>query len=115
MELIKGNFLDQVLDSERESHAMTRVTGKFQITLPKRLVDTYGIRVGDEVELRAAGEFIAIVPAGTARSRLSLEERLRLFDESMRRQRERKPLPAPAATEDRGWTRDELYDRGRSR
>lgn len=94
---------------------MTRVTGKFQITLPKRLVDTYGIRVGDEVELRAAGEFIAIVPAGTARPRLSLEERLRLFDESMRRQRERKPLPAPAATENRGWTRDELYDRGRSR
>ncbi len=94
---------------------MTRVTGKFQITLPKRLVDTYGIRVGDEVELRAAGEVIAIVPAGVAKPRLSLEERLRLFDEAMRRVREQTPLPEPAATEDRGWTRDELYDRGRSR
>jgi len=94
---------------------MTRVTGKFQITLPKRLVETYGIRVGDEVELRAAGEFIAIVPAGTAKPMLSVEERLRLFDDSMRRLREQKPLPAPSTSEDRGWTRDELYDRGRPR
>jgi len=94
---------------------MTRVTGKFQITLPKRLVDTYGIRVGDEVELRAAGEFIAIVPAGASKPRLSLEERLRLFDDSIRRLREQRPLPAPSTSEDRGWTRDELYDRGRPR
>ena len=94
---------------------MTRVTGKFQITLPKRLVDLYGISVGDEVELVASGEAIAIVPARAAKPLLSLEERLRLFDESQRRVRERKPLPAPGDPEDRGWTRDELYDRGRPR
>jgi bifunctional DNA-binding transcriptional regulator/antitoxin component of YhaV-PrlF toxin-antitoxin module len=94
---------------------MTRVTGKFQITLPRRLVDTYGIHVGDEVELVAAGDVIAIVPPGAAKPMLSLEERLRLFDESQRRVRERKPLPAPSDPEDRGWTRDELYDRGRPR
>jgi AbrB family looped-hinge helix DNA binding protein len=94
---------------------MTRVTGKFQITLPKRLVDTYGIRVGDEVELTAAGEAIAIVPARAVRPRLSLEERLRYFDEATRRQRERKPLPPVTTEEDRGWSRDELYDRARPR
>ena len=41
---------------------MTRGTGKFQITLPKRLVDVYDIHLGDEVEL-VAGDSIAIVPA----------------------------------------------------
>lgn len=96
--------------------SMTRVTGKFQITLPKRLVDSYGIRVGDEVEIVAAGESIAIFPARTPAPVLSAEERLHHFDEATRRQEgrqrsERQPGPAP----DRGWEREELYDRGRSR
>ncbi len=93
---------------------MTRVTGKFQITLPKRLVDAFGISVGDEVELIAAGDGIRIVPANAVRTGLSLEERLRLFDEATRRRKagaaEKK---FPVAT-DRGWTREELYDRGRT-
>jgi AbrB family looped-hinge helix DNA binding protein len=94
---------------------MTRVTGKFQITLPKRLVDAFGIRVGDEVELVAAGDAIRIVPANAIRSGLSMEERLRLFDEATQRMKKRareKKLP-PAS--DRGWSREELYDRGRTR
>jgi AbrB family looped-hinge helix DNA binding protein len=94
---------------------MTRVTGKFQITLPKRLVDAFGIRVGDEVELIASGEAIAIIPAGAAQLRLSPEERLRLFDDATRRQRERKALPTSGTSEDRGWSRDDLYDRARPR
>ena len=32
---------------------MSKRTGKFQIALPKRLVETYGIQVGDQVELSA--------------------------------------------------------------
>ena len=94
---------------------MTRVTGKFQITLPKRLVDAFGICVGDEVELVAAGDAIRIVPASAIRSGLSTQEKLRLFDESTQRMKAsalEKKLPV---TTDRGWTRDELYDRGRSR
>ncbi len=94
---------------------MTRVTGKFQITLPKRLVEAFGISVGDEVELVAAGDAIRIVPANAVRPGLSAQERLRLFDEATQRMRasaaEKK---LPAAT-DRGWTREELYDRGRAR
>jgi len=39
---------------------MAKVTGKFQITLPKALVDHCGIRVGDELELRAIGRSIQI-------------------------------------------------------
>ena len=94
---------------------MTRVTGKFQITLPKRLVDAFGIRVGDEVEVVAAGDAIRIVPANAVRAGLSVQERLRLFDEATQRIQasiKEKRLP-PAA--DRGWTREELYDRGRAR
>lgn len=94
---------------------MTRVTGKFQITLPKRLVEAFGIRVGDEVELVAAGNAIRIVPANAARSDLSLEDRLRLFDEATQRAKKRaREKKLPPAT-DRGWNRDELYDRGRTR
>lgn len=94
---------------------MTRVTGKLQITLPKRLAETYGIRVGDEVELVAAGEAISILPARTIRKRLPVEERLRQFDQATRRQRERDSLHAPSTSEDRGWSREELYGRGQPR
>ena len=94
---------------------MTRVTRKFQITLPKRLVDALGISVGDEVELVAAGNAIRIVPANSVRSGLSTRERLRLFDEATQRTRtSRHGKKFPAKT-DRGWTREELYDRGRAR
>ena len=46
----------------------------------------------------------------------SIEERLALFDQVVERQREREARrpPEPLAT-DRGWTREELYDRGRPR
>ena len=94
---------------------MTRVTGKFQITLPKRLVDAFGIRVGDEVELVAAGDAIRITPANCVRPGLSTRERLRLFDEATQRLQasiHEKKFPE---TTDRGWTREELYDRGRTR
>ena len=94
---------------------MSKVTGKLQITLPKRLAETYGIRVGDEVEIVAAGESIAIVPARAVRSVLSPEERLRLFDETTRRLEERQRREPRAPAKDRGWSRDELYTRGRSR
>lgn len=88
---------------------MTRVTGKFQITLPKRLVETYGIRVGDEVELVASGETISIVPAHATKSLLPSEERLRLFNEATRRiQKMNAENPLPPS-EDRGWTREDLY------
>ncbi len=94
---------------------MTRVTGKFQITLPKRLVDTYGIRVGDEVELVAAGDSIVIVPARSCRQELSTEEQLRLFDATSQWLESREWSVTYASDESRGWTREELYERVRPR
>lgn len=43
---------------------MSKITGKFQITLPKRLVATYGIKVGDDVDLLPAGDSISSCPRG---------------------------------------------------
>ncbi len=94
---------------------MSRVTGKFQITIPKRLVDAYGIRVGDEVHLVAAGDAISIVLAGDTKVALSQEEKLRAFDEETRRLAARKREHLPTDAKDRGWTREELYTRGRPR
>lgn len=94
---------------------MTTITGKYQITLPKRLVETYGLKVGDEVELVASGDTISIVPARALRQMLSPEERLRLFDEATERVKSRmaeRPLPR---AKDRGWTREELYEERFSR
>jgi hypothetical protein len=78
-------------------------------------VDAYGIRVGDEVELVATGAAISIVPARAVRAPLSPEERLRYFDEATRRQRARRQPQTRDSDQDRGWTRDELYTRGRPR
>jgi AbrB family looped-hinge helix DNA binding protein len=95
---------------------MARVTGKLQITLPKRLADSYGIRVGDDVEIVAAGESIAIIPARTLTPLLSAEERLRHFDQATRRQETRQRAEQQrGVSTDRDWSREELYTRGRPR
>lgn len=97
---------------------MSKVTSKLQVTIPKVIADQYGIKPGDEIEFRPAGESIRVLPPKRRRvSRLSLEERRRLFDEAIARQRERfsrMELPIEPAA-DRGWTREELYERGKSR
>lgn len=94
---------------------MSKITGKFQITLPKRLVDQYGFKVGDDVELIAAGEGVCILPAHRGGTAMSPDEKLRHFDLATRRQRAReRARPLPTAKH-RGWTREDLYTRGRTR
>lgn len=66
----------------------------------------------------SAGDVIRIVPGGRKlRSALSSEERLRLFDEATDRLHRRAArLSVPdEAPDDRGWRRDELYQRGKPR
>lgn len=90
---------------------MSKITGKFQVTLPKRLVITYGMKVGDDVEFCADGDRITLRPA--PRKALDRTHRLREFDRATERQRSRQRAhPLPAA-KDRGWSRDQLYSRGR--
>ena len=95
---------------------MAKVTSKLQVTIPKAIADRYGIAPGDEIEFQPAGEVIRVIPPG-ARSagRLSKEERLRLFEASVKRQRQREkkmrlPEELPAR---RDWKREDLYTRGK--
>lgn len=93
---------------------MAKVTSKLQVTLPKALAAQYGIDPGDEIEWEAAGDVIRVVPAGK-RATLDVKARARLFDQATARQQAReKACPRPPS-KDRGWTREELYERGRAR
>ena len=93
---------------------MAKVTSKLQITIPKLLAERYGIRPGDEIDWSAAAGAIRVVPHARRGAGVSRDERLRLFDQATRRQREREAHVLPAVAESRGWSRDELYDRGRT-
>lgn len=100
---------------------MPKVTSKLQLTVPKAIADQYGIRPGDELEWIPAGDSIRVElvrrKAGAGHE-LSVEERLALFDEGMKRvdklqARELKKYAGQRITrETRGWTREDLYDRG---
>lgn len=94
---------------------MAKVTGKFQITLPKTLVERCGIRVGDELELRQLGRSIQIERRAKAGATDLRRDRLAHFDQATARQRARERLRPLARSRSRGWTRDDLYARGRAR
>ena len=98
---------------------MAKVTSKLQLTVPKAIADQYKICPGDELDWLPAGDAIRVVkraqePAPQMRT---LEERLRLFDEATARQekrnaRLRKKHGLQGEPSNRGWTREDLYDRG---
>lgn len=93
---------------------MSKVTSKLQVTLPKVVAEQYRIRPGDEIAFVPAGDVIRVVPSGQPRKR-STAARLRLFDEATARQARRQAHRSVEPTTDRGWTREELYTRGRAR
>jgi AbrB family looped-hinge helix DNA binding protein len=92
---------------------MAKVTSKLQVTVPKRLAQRFGIKPGDEIEWQATEDAIRIVPAPLPKA--SMEERLRLFEQATARQKERDRLRPLPPEPDRGWTREELYERHPSR
>jgi AbrB family looped-hinge helix DNA binding protein len=96
---------------------MAKVTSKLQVTLPKALAERYGIHPGDDIEWVPAGETIRVVPPRARRARgLDRAARLRLFDAATERQRARQPRrPVSRRTRERGWRREDLYERARPR
>jgi len=89
---------------------MGKVTSKYQVSIPKALADQLGVRPGDEVEWEVAGDEFRVRPAH-AKKPLSVEERLKMFRESMKQvaalQKKRRLKGS------RDWTREDLYyDRG---
>ncbi len=93
---------------------MAKVTSKLQVTVPKALADRFGIAPGDEIEWEAAGDAIRVVPA-RGRSSGSVAARLKLFDQATARQQDRGRGRPIGPGRERGWSREELYDRGGSR
>src|SRR5580658_9974676 len=100
---------------------MPRVTSKLQLTVPKKIADQYGIRPGDELEWIPAGESIRVElvrSKAKAGHGLTVEERLALFDSNMERidklqaeqLQEAKEKGTRITRENRGWTREELYE-----
>lgn len=95
---------------------MAKVTSKLQVTVPKAVADHYGIRPGDEIEWVVAGETIRVVPPRRRTTPLAQAERLRRFDQATARQRQRNEAAQTGkVARDRGWTREDLYRRGRPR
>ncbi|TAK41320.1 MAG: AbrB/MazE/SpoVT family DNA-binding domain-containing protein [Betaproteobacteria bacterium] len=90
---------------------MSKVTSKYQVSIPKALAEKTGLRIGDVLTWEAsAGSLrarIATVPA----PRLSVQDRLRLFDAATARQTARERTRRPARGKGRGWTREDLYTR----
>jgi bifunctional DNA-binding transcriptional regulator/antitoxin component of YhaV-PrlF toxin-antitoxin module len=100
---------------------MAKVTSKLQLTLPKAIAEQYKIRPGDELDWLPAGETIRVVKRSRTNSRradlASIEQRLRLFEEATARQEKRntafrKKHGQVTEPSNRGWTREDLYDRG---
>jgi bifunctional DNA-binding transcriptional regulator/antitoxin component of YhaV-PrlF toxin-antitoxin module len=107
---------------------MAKVTSKLQLTVPKAIADRYKIRPGDTLEWVPAGDVIRVVPpnrSGGFQQTRSVEERLMLFRAMLDRQRrrERRPENLEEPRErpwkpheiERGWRREDLYTRGRTR
>jgi AbrB family looped-hinge helix DNA binding protein len=93
---------------------MARVTSKLQVTIPKAIAERYGIKPGEEIDWLPAGDAIRVVPQADHARRPDRARRLDLFDRATERQRARENAGTqalrPAA--DRGWRREDLYDRG---
>ncbi|MBI4904103.1 MAG: AbrB/MazE/SpoVT family DNA-binding domain-containing protein [Acidobacteria bacterium] len=89
---------------------MAKVSSKFQVTVPKAIAEKYSIRPGDTVNWIASGNVIQLVPVSES-STASREARLRSFDLVTKRIAARR-RSAKAEVSDRGWRREDLYQRG---
>jgi len=94
---------------------MAKVTSKYQVTVPRTIAELYHIRPGDDIDWVAAGEAIRVVPPGKQAVPEDRESRLRLFDQATERHGRRPSARKATQPRDRGWRREDLYGRGRSR
>ena len=95
---------------------MAKITSKYQVTVPKKVAEQYRMSPGDEIEWIPAGETIRVVPYAKVQPANDREFRLHLFDQATQRIRKRAvPTERKGSDQNRGWTREGLYNRGRSR
>lgn len=94
---------------------MGKVTSKLQVTVPKAIAERFNIKPGDELEWTAGPDSIRVTLVRSRSRRRDPAARLLLFDRATARHRDREATTPARRASDRGWTRDELYDRGRPR
>ena len=92
---------------------MARVTSKLQVTIPKAVADRYEIEPGAEIVFEPAGDVIRVIPR--RRTVANPRDRVKLFERALARQRQREAGRAFPEVAERGWSREDLYDRGRPR
>lgn len=90
---------------------MSKVTSKYQVSIPKTLAEKIGIRVGDELEWEEAAGTLRARAAALPRAGFPVSEKLRLFDAATLRQAKRERAHRLPRGTSRGWTRDDLYRR----
>ena len=90
---------------------MSKVTTKYQVSIPKALAEKVGIRIGDELAWEDAAGMLRARVASAAKTRMTLRERLRLFDAATARQEGRQRKRRLPRGRGRGWTREDLYTR----
>ena len=96
-------------------YLMSKITSKYQVTIPKRIAEKYNIHPGDDIDWIATGEVIRVIPSERQALSEDRESRLRLFDQATKRHRGRVSPQKSQRPTDRGWKREDLYTRGRSR
>jgi AbrB family looped-hinge helix DNA binding protein len=97
---------------------MAKDTSKLQITIPKSIATQFGIRPGDELAFVEAGDSIRLIPSSSVAGPVDVATRLELFDLATGRQAQRQrpgSRKRSSRTRSRDWTRDDLYERGRTR
>jgi len=92
---------------------MARVTSKLQVTIPKAVAARYGIVPGAEIAFEPAGDVIRVVPR--RQPVRPTRDRVKLFQQMLSRQAERQAGQDWIETTERGWRREDLHDRGRTR
>lgn len=90
---------------------MSKVTSKYQVSIPKALAERIGIEVGDELEWEEAAGTLRARAATRPKAGFSVSERLRLFDAGTARQEKRERAHQLPRGNSRGWTREDLYRR----
>lgn len=93
---------------------MSKVTSKFQVTLPRKIARAHQIEPGSELTFVSSGDSLrVIVQPVITRKEEPLEAALASFDETTRRQAVRNAALlaklGDRASCGRDWTREELY------
>ncbi len=90
---------------------MSKVTSKYQVSIPQALAKKVGIRAGDDLEWEEAAGTLRARVATLPKAGFTVSERLRLFDAATVRQETRARGRRLPRGDGRGWTREDLYRR----